>query len=150
LGLLSLPAIIPTPIQYQYPMKKIILTALLVVIAAAANAQTDTTIVNTTAIVLSGKAYLKTVTTHTNFKLITGEMIVRAKRDKSEDYEEKELRRLEKQSLEKKTKKNEEIKLIKQALATANVEIIATTEEEDKELKRLRDEAKKEKVKPIR
>lgn len=131
-------------------MKKLILTALLVVIAAAAHAQTDTTVVSTTAVVVSGKAYLKTVTTHTNFTLITGEMVVRSKQDKSEDYEEKELRRLEKQSLEKKTKKNEEIKLIKQALATANVEIIAKTEEEDNELKRLRGEAKKEKVKPIR
>lgn len=131
-------------------MKNLILTALLVVIAVVAHAQTDTTVVNTTVVVVSGKAYLKTITTNTTFTLITGEMVVREKRDKLDDYEEKELRRLEKQSLEKKTKKNEEIKLIKQALATANVEVTASTEEEVQELKRLRDEAKKEKVKPIR
>jgi hypothetical protein len=141
-------------LYFQYKktkiMRKLLLTALIVVIAAAAHAQTDTTVTSTTAVIIKGKAYLRTITTTTNFQEVTGETIIKNKREKSDTQEEKELERLTKRKTEKQTAQRELNKLIKQALANDSLNIEAKTEEELAEIQKLRSEVKKEKVKPIK
>lgn len=131
-------------------MRKLLLTALIVVIAAAAHAQTDTTIVATTAVILKGKAYLRTTTTTTTFEEVTGEMIIRGKREQRDTQEERELESLTQRRLEKQEKRRELNRLMKQALVNGTITIEAKTEEELAEIQKLRREAIRERVKPIK
>jgi hypothetical protein len=131
-------------------MRKLILMALIVVIAATAHAQTDTTVVATTAVILKGKAYLRTTTTATKFEEITGQTILNKKMEQEDRQEQLEVERLTKQRIERQSSRQELNRLIKQALVNSSITVDVKTEAELAEIQKLRREAIRERVKPIK
>lgn len=124
--------------------------ALIVVIAATAHAQTDTTVVATTAVILKGKAYLRTTTTATKFEEITGQTILNKKMEQEDRQEQLEVERLTKQRIERQSSRQELNRLIKQALVNSSITVDVKTEAELAEIQKLRREAIRERVKPIK
>ncbi len=131
-------------------MRKLTLMALIVVIAATAHAQTDTTVVATTAVILKGKAYLRTTTTATKFEEITGQTILNKKMEQEDRQEQLEVERLTKQRIERQSSRQELNRLIKQALVNSSITVDVKTEAELAEIQKLRREAIRERVKPIK